>query len=241
MGESMPFVDVHHHLNFGLDDGAQTFEEMQKMMLLAVAEGIGHIVCTTHVVPGRMPFDEEIYQHHLQRGQQWCKDEKLSLTLHPGCEIMYTNSTESWLEAGKMPTLANSRTVLVEFMPDVSFRRLCEAARRLGNLGYRVIIAHVERYEILRKVALVHILRDEYGAYMQMNTDTVTMKNGFFTRRWVRRVLDGGCIDVIATDAHNMADRRCRMQHCFDLLCKDYGQEYAEALCIHNPMALLEL
>jgi len=99
----------------------------------------------------------------------------------------------------------------------------------------------VERYKILRKMEYVKDLREEYGVYMQMDTDTVTMKNGFFTQRWVRRMLDEGCIDVVATDAHDLIRRVCRMQHCYDLLRTNYGQEYAETLCIHNPKALLEI
>ena len=34
------FVDIHHHLIYGVDDGAQTWEDTQKMILRAVDEGI---------------------------------------------------------------------------------------------------------------------------------------------------------------------------------------------------------
>ena len=38
------FVDIHHHLIYGVDDGAQTWEDTQKMILRAVDEGITDIV-----------------------------------------------------------------------------------------------------------------------------------------------------------------------------------------------------
>lgn len=233
------FVDVHHHLSYGLDDGAQTFEEMQQMMMLAVMEGVGHIVCTTHATPGRRPFDGHRYMRHLHMGQRWCDAEGLPLRLHPGCEILYTPAAAEWLEDGRIPALGNARTALVEFTPDVTFHGMCEAAEKLGNSGYRMVLAHVERYHPLRKIEHVQSLREDYGVSIQMNTATVTMKNGFFTQMWVRRMLDEGYVDLVASDAHNLVTRPCRMQRCYGMLSMRYGQAYAQALCVDNPMKLI--
>ena len=53
------FVDIHHHLIYGVDDGAQTWEDTQKMILRAVDESITDIVCTSHATPGITPFPTE--------------------------------------------------------------------------------------------------------------------------------------------------------------------------------------
>ena len=45
------FVDIHHHLIYGVDDGAQTWEDTQKMILRAVDEGITNGTTATTFSP----------------------------------------------------------------------------------------------------------------------------------------------------------------------------------------------
>lgn len=225
------FVDIHHHLIYGVDDGARSLEHMQKMMQIAVDEGVSDIVCTTHVTPGHSPFPSEKYLEHMEEGQAFIAQEGMNLRLHTGCEILYTEATARLLQEGRIPTLAFSDAVLVEFTPDMSFRQLTEAATSIGMAGYNVLFAHVERYDVLRNLKLVRELRDNYGVYMQMNANTVTTKKGFFTERWVRHMLEEGYIDCIGTDAHNTSFRPCNMRVCHEMLTGRYGKDAADDLC----------
>ena len=225
------FVDIHHHLIYGVDDGARSLEHMQKMIQKAADEGVSDIVCTTHVTPGHGPFPSEKYLEHMEDGKAFIAKAGLNMRLHTGCEILYTESTARLLKEGQIPTLAYSDTVLVEFTPDMSFRQLAEAATSIGMAGFNVLFAHVERYDVLRNLKYVRELRDDYGVYMQMNANTVTTKKGFFTERWVRHMLEDGYIDCIGTDAHNTSFRPCNMRACYDMLNGRFGQEAADDLC----------
>lgn len=235
------FVDIHHHLIHGVDDGPQTFEDTQKMLIHASEQGVSHIVATSHATPGREAFPADRYLRHLDQAQQWCDEQGLNLTIHSGCEVLYTDESPRLLHEGYVPTLAQTWVVLAEFFPMDSFERLCQAARALGNEGFTVVMAHVERYKALQSMKHVEELREEYAVKMQMNCNTLLTKKGFLTDRWVRKMIENGYIDYVASDAHNVSSRPCSMQSCYELLKTKYGEDTANALCFENQMELLGL
>lgn len=225
------FVDIHHHLIYGVDDGARTFEDMQQMMLRAVNQQVSDIVCTSHAMPGGRQFPTEVYLRHIEKARAWIAEQGLPLRLYTGCEVLYTDASPRLLKEGQFPSLAESSNVLVEFTPETEFKRLCDAARLIGNAGFGVIFAHVERYQALRNLGHVRQLREDYGVYMQMNANTVITKKGFFFDRWVRYMLDEGHVDCVATDAHNVSSRICNMRLCYEMLKERYGREIALDMC----------
>lgn len=225
------YVDLHHHLIYGVDDGAQSLEDMQKMILRASMEGVTDIVCTSHVTPGYEPFPKEKYYAHLEEARAFIQEQGIVLRVLPGCEVLYTDASARLLREGNYPTLAGSDVVLVEFIPDTPFRQITDAVSSFAMAGYDVLLAHVERYDALRSRKNVRILREEFGVYMQMNAGTVINKRGFLTERWFRHMMAEGCIDCVATDAHNLNSRACRMQSCHAVLTEKYGAELADDLC----------
>lgn len=235
------FVDLHHHLIYGVDDGAKSLEDMQKMILRAALEGVTELVCTSHITPGYQPFPIDKYQAHMDEARAFITEQGLNLRLYTGSEILYTESSARLVREGRVPTLAGKDVVLVEFTPDMTYRQLAEAATGFGMAGYEVIFAHVERYDALRNMKNVRALREEYGVFMQMNANTVTSKKGFFTERWVRHMLEGGYIDCIATDAHNLTSRPCGMRVCHERLQQRLGQDMADELCGGFQRSILEL
>jgi len=233
------FVDMHHHFVYGIDDGAQTLEDMKKMLFLAFRDGAERIVATPHATPGREPFPTDRFHGHFAEAQALCEEKNYSLQLYKGCEIFYTDDTVRLLRDGVIPTIGGSRYVLVEFSPEDPYDRLRQAARTLGSVGYKPIFAHFERYECLRKMANLEELHEEYQIIMQMNAATVAYA-GFFARQWLRKVMRMGFVDLISSDAHNLKSRRFCMNECYEALKREYGKKAALELCRDNAMEILE-
>ena len=55
------FTDIHHHIVYGLDDGAQTASDALNMLRAAYKDGSRVVLGTTHISPGVQRFDTEAY------------------------------------------------------------------------------------------------------------------------------------------------------------------------------------
>ena len=233
------FIDIHHHMIYGIDDGAKSFEGTEKMIRDAVENEVDTIITTPHITPGHAPFPFEDYEAHLEETRRFLAQQNIPLKLYTGAEILYTSATPRLLQAGMVPTLAGSQFALVEFTPDDDYDYILDAAMHIASAGFVPIIAHVERYEQVRKVAQIEELRRECNAMIQMNASTVVRKHSFFKERWVRRILSEGLIDFVASDSHDLPGRASRMRPAFDRLKADYGREVAHKLTHGNAARLI--
>ncbi len=232
-------VDLHHHLMFGMDDGAKNIEMSLQMMQRAVKNQVGKICMTVHVTPGHKPFDILQYNQNMGWIEYTIAENQLPLTVHKGCEILYTKDALRLLHEEAFPTLNNTQYVLVEFFPDTSFDEILEAVRTLGGGGYRTVIAHVERYPALAKVKNLQKIKDMYNPHIQVNASTIIKPHGFFEGRFIKKSLQRGLIDIVASDAHNVSSRPCRLLHAYKTMRHTYGEEMAQALFIDNPNEIL--
>ena len=233
------FIDIHHHLVYGVDDGATSFAGTEKMIAQAVENQVHAIVTTPHITPGHAPFPMQNYLDHLEEARAYIARENIDLTLYTGSEVLYTPSTPYQLSEGKVPTLAGTRYVLLEFSPDDTYQYLREAGQAVSGMGYIPVYAHVERYECLKKADQVLRLRDDYGALIQINASTVLRKHSFFHQLFITRMLEDELVDFIATDCHDLPGRDNHMAEAFDRLAELFSLEMAHSLTHGNAEKLL--
>ena len=175
------FTDIHHHILYGLDDGAKSQNRMYEMLKLAAENGISRIVATPHVTPGVFEFDVEQYHTALAEAQAYCDENGLGIRMDAGAEILFSEQTCRFLRDGRAPTMVGTDRVLVEFSPDVSYTRLRDALEQICMSGFTPIVAHVERYYcISQSVKLAIQLKKELDIRYQMNCATVLSQSGFF-------------------------------------------------------------
>ena len=235
------FTDIHHHLVHGVDDGPRTFEETQQMILTAHQNNISHLIATAHIAPGISPFPFEAYYKHLTMAQQWCQQNNIPLSIYPGTEILYTDSTARLLMEGQVPTLAETKNVLLEFSPKATYNTIYQAAMVLGGAGYKVIIAHAERYETLRSLKKLRKLREEQHVAIQINARGILEHRFNSFNRWLNKAVKEEQIDIVASDAHNVRNRKCNLQEAYEELLSRFGEQVALKLCVENPREVLRI
>ena len=143
------FADLHSHFLYGLDDGAKTRREMEAMLDAAYADGIAHLYATPHAALVIRPFDGELCARRLEEARAYCRRRGYEMRLYGGAELMYTPAMERFALERRLPTLGDSRRVLMEFVPDAGIRELREAVELVERSGYTAVLAHVERYHDL--------------------------------------------------------------------------------------------
>lgn len=231
-------VDLHHHLVYGVDDGAQTMEEAKQMLHSAVQQGVSCVVATPHIYPDQT-FDLQKYQLRLNELCAYADSQRLPVQILSGAEMFYSGMTLRLLRRGLVPPLNDSWHVLVEFSPSVSYEALCRAAVHIANAGYTMVLAHAERYRCLYWGSRLGRLREEHHIRVQLGSGTVMERKHCLRSRWVEKVMRKGWVDVVASDAHDMERRCCDLGLCAAYMEKHWGADTARRLLVDNPTEIL--
>lgn len=224
-------TDIHQHLLWGIDDGADSKEIMYSMLREAQRQGIKTIVATSHARPGLQPFDMGLYTERLTEAQCFCKTEDLGICVLPGAEIAWTHQTPLALRQGRIPTMGGTDYVLLELWRNISWQAAQDAVKQLTRAGYCPVLAHPERYlAFIRSPKKTLQFRNETGALLQLNADTILSPRNYWERRFTEYLLKEGAVDAIASDAHDCINRPVNMEAAYQWLTIHTDAAYAKEL-----------
>ena len=224
-------TDIHQHLLWGIDDGADSREIMYSMLREAQRQGIKTIAATSHARPGLQPFDMGLYTERLTEAQCFCKTEDLGICVLPGAEIAWTHQTPLVLRQGRIPTMGGTDYVLLELWRNISWQAAQDAVKQLTRAGYCPVLAHPERYlAFIRSPKKMLQFRNETGALLQLNADTVLSPRNYWERRFTEYLLKEGAVDAIASDAHDCINRPVNMEAAYQWLTIHTDAAYAKEL-----------
>lgn len=233
-------IDIHHHLIFGMDDGAADEQEMQRMADAAHEQGVEYIFATPHAYPGRHPFNKEKYNQRLAAVNEYCRLKNYGLRVLTGAEMRYFQSAVRALDEGEIPTLNNSDFVLVEWSSGVDAEAFYRAVREISNAGYIVIVAHIERCRNLRgKLRMIGEMKDVFDMRVQVDCDVFLERGRWLDKLFVHQMMKAQLVDFVASDAHDTQERRVQLEEVLPKLCV-YGEEYARRLLYENQLEIID-
>ena len=232
------FTDIHSHVIWGVDDGADKKEETFRMLKEAAADGIGTIICTPHVTPGVYEFPEEVFLRHFAEAEEYIRREGLPLRLYRGAELLYTELTPRLLREERIPTMAGTKYALIEFSPTDTKEHIYDALQKVAGSGFIPIIAHMERYPAIKKTEQVKEMKSRFRALVQINARSLTRKQPLLRRGFFDGIFKEGLVDFIATDTHSMEGRGTCMTEGMKALAEKYGQAAADRIA-GNAEALI--
>ncbi len=232
-------IDIHAHILPQVDDGAADWDDSSWLMDEAAAQGFRHIIATPHFSRHAQLSQLKEKIARLDMMGKSGKSERPPVRFSLGQEILYFEDIAEYLDQGKALTLAGSRYVLVEFLPDNPYSLILRGVRRLLENGYLPVAAHVERYPCLyekgRLEELIHC-----GGYIQVNCSSLAGSPLNPVTRWCRRQLLEGRVHFLATDMHRRDYRPPRTKEAQQWIEKKGGPQLLHRLLVSNPRHILQ-
>jgi len=233
-------IDIHHHLLWGVDDGAKDFETSLAMARASVADGVTHVVCTPHA-NGEFQYDRAANQAKVDELQARLIENRVPLTIGLGCDfhMSYDNILDAKADPGRFSV--NRLGYLLVEIPDYGVPPgLTETFYELQLAGLSPILTHPERNPTLQAD---HSRLGEWmrgGVLVQVTGDSLTGKMGRKAEKLAHELLKKRWVHFLATDAHNVTSRPPRLSEARKIVARKYGESYAEALTFTNPRAVFE-
>ena len=197
-------TDIHCHLLFGIDDGAKTIEESIEVLRDMERAGYDNIILTPHYI------EDSTYQstreNNLKRLsllRRAVKYYDIRIRLYLGNEIYINDDIESLLDNNIISSLNDTNYLLIELPMSGKYDGYIGIFKELINKGYKVVLAHPERYKSFQADFSKIYALEKIGVYFQCNIDSIVGRYGEEAEKMVKKMLKEKKIAFLATDIHH--------------------------------------
>ncbi len=237
-------IDLHCHLLWGVDDGAQTLDESLALARHAVAEGIVASVLTPHIHPGRYENTRSQLEPKVEAFRAALAEAGIPLAIKLGGEVRLSMESLELLLEGQAPFLGEVdgyRIMLVEFPHQTIPVGSLQFVDKLMQMKVRPLIAHPERNKAVigDPNRLVPYL--ERGCWLQLTAAAIAGHFGEPPEKTARVLLSNGWAHVIASDAHNLKHRPPTISEGYRLAAGIVGAATAQRLTRDLPARIYGL
>lgn len=228
-----PVIDIHSHILPGVDDGCPDREQALAMLRMYEEQGAEAVICTPHFgICARKGAD-------VEGAFEWLCSVESPVKRYLGNEILLTRYTLQDTRRGIARRMAGSDRILIEFDEYADSEDIVEGMRWAGDSEYRPILAHAERYKLLRKQPELWHRIAENGAAIQINAYSVCEDSNPDTVKAARYLLENRLVSFIGSDAHGADKRPPRLETGVRWIYDHCPEEYADAVVHDNAWHLL--
>ncbi len=254
------FADIHSHLIPFVDDGASDIEDSKRLILEEHKQGVRILVLTPHLRDGFFDTPIDVIQKHFDELKKWVSESDIKgLDLYLSREYHCDKRFEALLdgytsESGgihfddreydpqkEILPFGTGRCILLEFSTGLmDIKEMKRFVRKALIAGLTPIIAHAERYRVVQKD--VHVLDEikALGACVQINADALLGLESKENCSSARKLAVEGIADIVASDAHDLDQRKPRQEKCYRYLKRRVGEEKAAALMRDKAYQLIK-
>ena len=186
--KSMEIIDIHSHLLPKVDDSHLKKRHLKKMLEAIANAGVTQQVFTPHIDDPYVNTNRKLIMPTFEKAAEIA--EGFNLKVHLASEYFVRDQEDfSFIPLEGKYVLCETDTT---FAPPTYL----DVLRRIRDKGYKIILAHVERYRWLSVDSpLFESLTGELECLVQVNVEGTQSERG-------RSYLNKGVVDFIATDNH---------------------------------------
>jgi len=219
----MNFIDYHSHIIPNVDDGCETYDEAIEIIRDSVNEGITTIIATPHYFHRRYETSLFKIKEHFRELQERVNAAGIKVDLLLGQEICYSSNVDliKMLDNGELLTIAGTKYILLEFHSNFDKENVPEIVYDFTNAGYKVILAHVDRYDWMDPETIINAVAE--GALIQINAASLLGEMGFRKKHYAKVLLRNNLVSFISSDSHSF--RKTHLGQALKIAKKKYNFE----------------
>ena len=233
-------IDVHTHIIPNIDDGSKSVEETFNLISEAEEAGFTDIILTPHYITNYYETTGAEVRLLTETLQKIANEKNLEIKLHSGMEIYISEELCDLAKAGTVITLANSKYMLIEFPMNTTMRNVNEILFMMRNMGYRVIIAHPERYKCIQENIEYAMQLVEEGCMLQSNYGSIVDIYVKEAKKTLKKLLKMDFISFLGTDTHKEGTIYQIMPQILKKFKRVISEEKLYEITTENPRKILE-
>lgn len=233
-------IDIHSHVLPGIDDGTKTATESLEILQGLEEQGITDLICTPHYINETSQVSPKAQNEKLLENLQERAIEKgLSIKLHIGNEIYINRDIEKLLRYKKISPLANSKYLLIELPMSGEFEQYDDILLSLIQKGWKVILAHPERYHSFQKHYEKITELYQQGVLLQCNLGSFIGQYGKNAKKTAHRIAKDKMIFCLGSDIHHARNYN-EIAKAQKKIQKYYEFYEFDAILVQNPHKIVQ-
>ena len=197
-------VDFHNHVLPGIDDGSKSMEDSMTMLRNFEALGLKKVIASPHsMADGYINSNEKILQLREEVRLE-IKKNNINLEFDAAAEYYMDELFMEKLERKDLLTIGNNY-VLMELSYLSKPNNTGEVIYKMQISGYRLILAHPERYPYYYEDSFAHYKNfKDRGVFFQINLGSLVGKYGAQAKYTAEKMIDENMVEFVSSDLHTV-------------------------------------
>lgn len=230
-------IDFHSHILEGLDDGVTSLNEAVNVVEEAKQAGFNKIISTTHYYPRKK---YEATERERKKLLTILKKNVKDIEIFLGNEIFVNSYIDELIKNKEASTINNSKYILFEIPFIEEYRELNNTIINLIAKGYKLILAHPERYRIYQENPKKLEELIDLGVYLQSNYLSMTGFYGKESQKTMELLLKHDMVSLLGSDVHHEKTFYPYIKESIEKITTIIGEEKFKELSDLNAEIILK-